>query len=131
VQNVTANEHPIRKPFPFLRLPPMLGHARPEHHEQKHAVVDALLLAAGAAMPAGLDLGAEAGPTLGGAALTFSYAARSGREVNDGNTGGTRKECRHSLAHHVQRTNDLVKAGFRLVELRGLEPLTFSLIRNW
>ena len=29
----------------------------------------------------------------------------------------------------VQRTNDLVKAIFEVVELRGLEPLTFSLRR--
>jgi hypothetical protein len=38
----------------------MLGHEHHEHHEhheQKRAVVDALLLAAGEAMPAGLDLG--------------------------------------------------------------------------
>lgn len=36
-----------------------LGNAPRERHAQKHAVVDALLLAAGAAMPAGLDLGRQ------------------------------------------------------------------------
>jgi Cytochrome P450 len=58
--------------------------------------------------------------------LTFSGPARSSRMLNVGNTGSTRENTAAALLLS-KRTNDLVKAILKIVELRGLEPLTFSL----
>jgi hypothetical protein len=42
-------------------------------------------------------------------------------------SSGAHARRQGSPAHAVKRTNDLVKGIFEVVELRGLEPLTFSL----
>jgi hypothetical protein len=57
-----------------------LGRGRHGHHQRKYSGADALLLAAGAVSPAGLNLAAGLSVHLGGAALTFSDAPR-GREA--------------------------------------------------
>jgi hypothetical protein len=61
--------------------------------------------------------------------LAFSGAASIAEKVNEGNTRGTHEKYNSSAGHLVHRTNGLVKAIFEVVELRGLEPLTFSLRR--
>jgi hypothetical protein len=72
---------------------------------------------------------ASQGCLRGGAALTFSDAALMGREAqlmqHRGHTRGTDWQSYPP----ANRRNALVRAIFGLVELRGLEPLTFSLRR--
>jgi hypothetical protein len=50
-------------------------------------------------------------------------------KVNDSNTGAHARNTRTALSP-VHRANDPVEATFKVVELRGLEPLTFSLRRH-
>ena len=63
----------------------------------------------------------------GGAALTFSDAALLGREAQLLQHRGHTRGIHWQSYSPANRGNALVKATFRLVELRGLEPLTFSL----
>ena len=70
----------------------------------------------------------KAGRTLGGATLTFSDAAGLGREPYRRQDRGHMREV-GEFSRAAMRTNDLVKAILKIVELRGLEPLTFSLRR--
>jgi hypothetical protein len=66
------------------------------------------------------------GRTLGGATLTLLRRCRLAENRTDGNTGGTCEKY-WGIQLSCMRTNDLVKAILKIVELRGLEPLTFSL----
>jgi hypothetical protein len=61
-------------------------------------------------------------------ALTFSDGAL-GREVQTRQHSGHTREMREQSCLSAKRTNDLVTTIFKIVELRGLEPLTFSLRR--
>jgi hypothetical protein len=61
-------------------------------------------------------------------ALTFSDGAL-GREVQRRQHSGHTREMQEQSWLPAKRTNDLVTAIFKIVELRGLEPLTFSLRR--
>ena len=62
-------------------------------------------------------------------ALTFSDGAR-GREVQRRQHSGHTREMQEQSQLPAKRTNDLVTAIFKILELRGLEPLTFSLRRH-
>ena len=81
-----------------------------------------------AAMPSGLDLPAKAPHTRWSRPDLLIHSALGPSRSTTATAGGTRE--RRSDAHQVHRTNDLAKAIFRSVELRGLEPLTFSLRRH-
>ena len=58
--------------------------------------------------------------------MTFSHT-RQGRETQRRQRWGHTREIRDSPPYPPERTNGLVKAHIEAVELRGLEPLTFSL----
>jgi hypothetical protein len=62
-------------------------------------------------------------------ALTFSDGAQ-GREVQRRQHSGHTREMQEQSWLPAKRSNDLVTAIFKIVELRGLEPLTFSLRRH-